>query len=36
MDAWDLQIAEDGAAGRLNPLAEEALADLEAGRTTEI
>jgi hypothetical protein len=31
--AWDRQIAEDVAAGRLDALAEEALADLRAGRT---
>jgi hypothetical protein len=32
---WDRQIEEDIAAGRLDTLAEEALADLHAGRTTE-
>lgn len=31
---WDNQIAEDAAAGRLDALADEALADLRAGRTT--
>lgn len=31
---WDNQIAEDTAAGRLDALADEALADLRAGRTT--
>jgi hypothetical protein len=35
-DAWDRQIAEDVAAGRLDRLAEEALAHLKAGRTREI
>nr|GFD54466.1 hypothetical protein [Tanacetum cinerariifolium] len=28
---WDAQIAEDAAAGRLDALADEALADLQAG-----
>ena len=31
---WDHQIAEDAAAGRLDALADEALADLRVGRTT--
>lgn len=31
--AWDRQIEEDVAAGRLDALAEEALADLRDGRT---
>jgi hypothetical protein len=31
--AWDRQIEEDVAAGRLDALADEALADLRAGRT---
>ncbi len=31
---WDNQIAEDAAAGRLDTLAADALADLRAGRTT--
>ena len=30
-DAWDVQIDDDAAAGRLNDLAAEALADLRAG-----
>lgn len=30
---WDRQLEEDVAAGKLDRLAEEALADLEAGRT---
>jgi hypothetical protein len=35
-DAWDRQIEEDAKAGRLDALAEEALEDHRAGRTTEI
>ena len=35
-DAWDRQIASDAAAGRLDALAEEALADLREGRCTEL
>lgn len=31
--AWDRQFEEDVAAGRLDALAEEALADFRAGRT---
>jgi hypothetical protein len=31
---WDAQIAEDATVGRLDGLADEALADLRAGRTT--
>ncbi len=31
---WDAQIAEDATVGRLDALADEALADLRAGRTT--
>jgi hypothetical protein len=31
--AWDRQIEADVAAGRLDSLADEALADLRAGRT---
>jgi hypothetical protein len=31
---WDNQIAEDAATGRLDALADEALAELRAGRTT--
>lgn len=34
--AWDEQIARDAAAGRLDTLSDEALADLRAGRTTEL
>jgi hypothetical protein len=33
--AWDRQIEEDVAAGRLDALAEEALNDLRAGRCTD-
>ena len=33
--AWDRRIEEDVAAGRLDALADEALADLRAGRCTE-
>lgn len=32
---WDEQIERDIAAGRLDALADEALADLHAGRTTD-
>ena len=35
-DAWDQQIADDVAAGRLDKLAEQALADHKAGRTTTL
>jgi hypothetical protein len=35
-DAWDRQIEDDVNAGRLDALAEEALEDLRAGRTTEL
>jgi hypothetical protein len=31
---WDKQFEEDAAAGRLDKLAEEAIADLKEGRTT--
>ena len=34
-DAWDRQIEEDVAAGRLDALAEEALDDLHKGRCTD-
>jgi hypothetical protein len=34
-DAWDRQIEEDAAAGRLDQLAAEALRDLDEGRCTE-
>jgi hypothetical protein len=33
--AWDRQIEDDVAAGRLDALAEEALEDLRAGRCTD-
>ena len=33
---WDKQICEDALAGRFDKLAEKALADHQAGRTTEI
>jgi hypothetical protein len=32
-DAWDRQIEADAKAGRLEPLWQEALKDIEAGRT---
>lgn len=32
-DAWDVQFEEDAAAGRLDGLAEKALANHRAGRT---
>lgn len=32
---WDQQLETDLAAGRLDALAEEALRDLQAGRTTD-
>ena len=35
-DLWDLQIEADAKAGRLDKLAEEALEDLRAGRTTPL
>lgn len=35
-DLWDRQIEEDAAAGRLDHLADEALADLRAGRCTDL
>ena len=34
-EAWDRRIEGDVAAGRLDALADEALADLRAGRCTE-
>ena len=34
-EAWDRQIEEDVAAGRLDALAEEALDDLRQGRCTD-
>lgn len=33
---WDIQIAKDVAAGRLDALADEALADLRNSRTTAL
>lgn len=33
--AWDRQVEDDVAAGRLDALADEALEDLRAGRCTE-
>jgi hypothetical protein len=33
---WDEQFERDAASGRLDALAEEALADLRAGRCTEL
>jgi hypothetical protein len=33
---WDDQLERDVAAGRLEPLAAEAIADYEAGRTREL
>lgn len=35
-DAWDQEIEDDAAAGRLDDLADEALADLRAGRCTDL
>ena len=35
-DAWDRQMVEDVSAGRLDKLAEQALADHRAGRTTPL
>ena len=35
-DAWDRQIEKDVRDGRLDALAEEALRDLDSGRTTEL
>ena len=34
--AWDKQVAEDVAAGRLDALADEAIRDLREGRCTEL
>lgn len=34
-EAWDRQMEADVAAGRLDSLADEAIADLRAGRCTE-
>ena len=35
-EAWDRQLEEDVAAGRLDQLAEEALRDLREGRCTDL
>lgn len=35
-DAWDAQIEQDVAAGRLDGLAEQALRDLADGKTTPL
>ena len=35
-DEWDRQIEEDVRGGKLDALAEEAIADYKAGRTKEI
>jgi len=35
-DAWDRQIEKDAAAGKLDALADKALADHAAGRTTKL
>ncbi len=35
-DAWDAQIEADAKAGKLDALAEEALAEYRAGKATEI
>jgi hypothetical protein len=35
-DQWDRQIERDAAAGRLDALAEEALADLREGRCKDL
>jgi hypothetical protein len=35
-DAWDRQLDDDAAAGRLDRLADEALADLRDGRCTDL
>jgi hypothetical protein len=35
-DCWDRQIEEDVRAGRLDAMADEALADLREGRTTNL
>jgi hypothetical protein len=34
--AWDRQLSQDIAAGRLDSLGDEALADLRAGRCTDL
>ena len=35
-EAWDKEFEEDVAAGRLDKLADEAIADLKQGRTTPL
>ncbi len=35
-DAWDVQIEADAAAGKLDALAKEAIAEYEAGKAQEI
>jgi len=35
-DEWDRQIEEDVRAGKLDAMAEEAIAEYKAGRTTEL
>ena len=35
-DLWDIQIEADAEAGKLDALAQEALADYQAGKATEI
>jgi hypothetical protein len=35
-EQWDHQLEQDVAAGRLDPLAEEALRDLNEGRCTDL
>lgn len=35
-EVWDAQIEADAASGKLNALAEEALAEYHAGKATEI
>ena len=35
-DAWDAQIEADAAAGKLDALAKEAIAEYEAGKAREI
>ncbi len=35
-EAWDAQLAQDSAAGRLDDLMEQALADHRAGRSSKL
>jgi hypothetical protein len=35
-DAWDMQIEADAAAGKLDALAKEAIAEYESGKAREI